>query len=114
MGAIDDPDLAVLCVWVPMLGGDTEPAARASTRLLPDPRVHHFWTGDQELGKAVQRTLDIPRVAWDIYLVYAPDVRWEDGPPQPQSFLHQLRGLSEETLLDGERLAGRVRPLLPQ
>lgn len=112
MEAIEDEDLAVLCVWLPMLRGDDEAASRRASRLLPDPRVRHFWTGDQELGKAFQRALDIPRVAWDIYFVYPPAARWEGDPPVPDSFMHQLRGLPEETMLDGSRLADSVRALL--
>ena len=111
---IDDPDLAVLCVWVPMLGGDDEPSSRKATRLLPDPRVRHFWTRDLELGKAFQEALDLPRVAWDIYFVYPAGVRWEGDPPVPASFMHQLLGLPEETLLDGDRLADAVRVLLDE
>jgi len=112
METIDDPDLAVLCVWLPMLGGDDGAASHRASRLLPDPRVRHYWSDDQGLGKAFQRLLEIPRVAWDIYFVYGPGVRWEDDPPRPDSFLHQLRGLPDETRLDGDRLAEAVRALL--
>jgi hypothetical protein len=112
MEAIVDPDLAVLCVWLPMLGSDDEPSSRKATRLLPDPRVRHFWTGDLKLGEAFQQVMELPRVAWDIYFVYPPGVRWDDEPPLPVSFMHQLRGLPEETLLDGSRLAETVRALL--
>jgi hypothetical protein len=109
METIDDLDLGVFCVWFPMLGGDDEAASRKTSRLLPDARVRHFWSGDQELGKAFQKAMDIPRVAWDVYLVYPPGVRWEGDAPVPDSWMHQLRGLPAETMLDGARLADMVR-----
>ncbi|MGH2570891.1 MAG: hypothetical protein ACRDGR_06680 [bacterium] len=109
---IHDPNLAVLSVWVPMLPGDDERASRRASPLLPDPRVRHFWTGDQELGKAFQKALDLPRVAWDIYFVYPPEALWNAEPPAPETFMHQLRGLPEETMLDGGRLADTIRSLL--
>ena len=109
---IDDQELAVLSVWVPMLPGDDERASRRASRLLPDSRVRHFWTDDQELGKAFQKALDIPRVAWDIYLVYPPETRWNGQPPVPETFMHQLHGLPEETMLDGDGLAEAIRTQL--
>lgn len=109
---IDDPNLTVLCVWVPMLPGDDERASRRASRIVPDPRVRHFWTDDQELGKAFQGALELPRIAWDIYFVYPPEARWNGEPPAPETFMHQLRGLPEETMLDGDKLAEAIRNLL--
>lgn len=109
---IDDPELVVLNVWVPMVWGDGEKAARRATSLLPDPRVRHFWFDGKDLGKAYQHALDLPEVAWDIYFVYPPGARWEEEPPVPIYFMHQLFGLPQETMLDGEVLAERVRRLL--
>lgn len=109
---IDDPNLVVLNVWVPMLPSDAESSTRRSSLLLPDARVQHFWLDRQDLGRAFQQALDLPRVAWDIYFVYAPGVRWDGEPPQPTFFMHQLSGLPEETLLDGDVLARHVRRIL--
>lgn len=109
---IEAADLVVLNVWVPMYPGDAEGRARQATALLPDPRVRHFWIDGKELGEAFQKALDLPRVAWDIYFVYAPGVRWEDAPPVPTFFMHQLHGMPEESLLDGAVLADRIRRVL--
>ena len=38
-----DADLSVHVVWVPMLGSDTEAAARDISKMFDDPRVHQYW-----------------------------------------------------------------------
>lgn len=109
--AIDDPGLTVLNVWVPVLRGDNEEAARRATVHLPDARVRHFWFDGRELGESFQAPIGLEgRPAWDVYLVYAPGVRWEESPPKPSFFVHQLRKLPEDRLLlDGETLVGSIR-----
>ena len=57
--------------------------------------------------------MTLPRgrqLAWDIYFVYAPGVRWEEEPPLPTQWMHQL-GLDERHL-NGDTLRGTVLDLL--
>jgi hypothetical protein len=110
---IDSEDLSVLAVWMPVLGSDNAAAGKDAEALLPDDRVTHYWDGDNSLGKLYGRLLELPRgrqLAWDIYLVYAPGVRWDEEPPLPTRWMHQL-GLDDRRL-DGDSLRGSILELL--
>ena len=50
-------------------------------------------------------------MAWDIYFVYAPGVRWEDEPPEPTEWMHQL-GRDERHLGNGDTLRESILKLL--
>ena len=115
------PDrLAALIVWIPMLQTDDEAAARDSATLFPPDRVLHFYDGAQSLGLAYTRGTyaglmerarrsvpagdplaerltereEVERPQWDLYMLYAPGVRWEAGagataaaPPMPTHWI---------------------------
>ncbi len=110
---IEGDDLSILAVWMPVLGSDNAAAGKDAESLLPDDRVTHYWDGDNSLGKLYGRLLTLPRgrqLAWDIYFVYAPGVSWEEEPPLPTQWMHQL-GLDERHL-DGDTLRGTILDLL--
>lgn len=76
----------------PRAQGREEHVAGA-TRQVADPRARHFWDGDDVLGPAVRARLGIPRVAWDVYLVYGPgDGKVPQGPfLDPVAFEAEVR-----------------------
>jgi hypothetical protein len=74
-----------------MLPGDSETAAREKAVIFNKPRVHQFWDPNQLSGKAIAKALGYKgRVAWDIYLFYAPGSEWKDHPPEPAGWMHQI------------------------
>ena len=102
---VDSENLTVLAVWMPVLKWDNAEAGKKAEHLLPDPRVTHYWDADNSLGKLYGRQLTLPRgrqLAWDIYFVYAPGVRWEEEPPAPTAWMHQLG--RDERHLNGDSL----------
>ncbi len=110
---VDSDDLSVLAVWMPVLQSDNAAAGRQAELLLPDPRVTHYWDGDSSLGKLYGRSLELPRgrqLAWDIYFVYAPGVTWDDEPPPPTAWMHQLG--TDERHLSGSKLRRTILELL--
>lgn len=111
---IDDEDLTVHVVWMPVLPADTEEAAERAREHVPDPRALHYWDGDQSLGQAWREVVALPegndRLAWDIYLVYPRGASWGAGPPAPRDWRHQL-ALDERHLLDGETLRWAIASL---
>ncbi len=110
---VDSDDLSVFAVWMPVLGSDNAAAARGAESLLPDDRVTHYWDDDNSLGKLYGRLLTLPRgrqLAWDVYFLYAPGISWEEEPPRPTRWMHQLGG--DERQLNGETLRGTIVELL--
>ncbi len=110
---VDSDDLSIFAVWMPVLGSDNAAAGKDAESLLPDDRVTHYWDGDNSLGKLYGRILTLPRgrqLAWDIYFVYAPGVTWEQEPPLPTQWMHQLG--RDERYLNGETLRGTILELL--
>ena len=108
-------DLAVYAVWEPILRTDDERSARKAAALFPDKRVKNYWVATRDVGEAFQTAIDLTtEPAWDVYLVYAPGVRWEKGePPRPEFFMHQLGGrLPAAQRLDGPELASKLKELL--
>jgi hypothetical protein len=114
LAKISDPALRVYVVWEPICKGDSRGAAEEAVREVPDRRATHYWAGDRELGDRVSPVIGLKgETAWDVYLLYPPNVKWEEKPPTPVFFMHQLQGrLPEELCLDATKLAERVRQLL--
>ena len=64
---------------------------------VPDARAIHFWDGAGLLMRAYGPVLDLPVAgsgtinAWDIFMIYGPNARWENSaPPVPDFWMHQL------------------------
>ena len=86
----DDGRLRVYVTWVPMFRGREADVPKASTE-VSDLRAAHYWDGDSLLVKGFRETLGFNEPAWDIFLLYGPDARWEgERPPAPAFWMHQL------------------------
>lgn len=113
---ISDANLRVYIIWLPVLrSGAHEPAARREAGRIPDGRAMRFFDPEAEVGKLYSGILRLaPGLpAWDVYLVFGPEVRWQDGPPEPTYWMHQLgRAGPSELRLDGEQLRRVVNGLL--
>jgi len=95
--------------------GAWESAARREGGRIPDPRVTRYFDRDAHLGHLYGPIIHLPEglPAWDVYFVFAPTVRWEDKPPTPTYWMHQLgRSAPPELRLEGDQLARVVRELL--
>ncbi len=90
----------VYTVWVPMLGAEERHVPEAS-RLATDSRVRQYWDGANTLGEAYRSVLGLSGPAWDVYLLFGPDQKWEAGaPPKPLFWMHQLHGVTQAPMLD--------------
>lgn len=104
--------MAVYVVWSSQVGGKEQHVTKAS-QMIPDRRARHYWDGDQLVGKALQPLLETPDAAWDVWLLYDREVRWEgEAPPRPAWWEHQLWDMPPERSLDPERFARKARELL--
>ena len=80
---------------------------------FPDPRARHFWDAGGWTIANFKPTLGIQVDAWDLYLLYGPDARWDgETPPVPDFWMHQLWGVDNGPELDAGLFAARVRRAL--
>jgi hypothetical protein len=116
LSKLPDPHLRAYVVWLPVLRtGGWESAAKDQGERVPDSRARRYYDADASVGKLYGPLLRLPRglPAWDVYMVFGGNARWEAQPPAPVYWMHQL-GLAapSDRRLDGHRLAGVVRSLL--
>ena len=75
-----------------MLDEDSMEAALPSVKNLGDSRFRHFYDQNQIVGKEIAKSIGWDgHVAWDIYLFYAPNTEWNNVPPAPEHWMHQLK-----------------------
>lgn len=95
LGKIDDPRMQTFVVHVPVIGAKENDVLPAG-KLLKNRHVRHYWNPTGEFGRTLSKSLQLKNdkedvYAWDVWLVYGPDVVWNGvAPPQPQLFMHQL------------------------
>jgi hypothetical protein len=106
-----DADISIAIVWINKLAADSRKAAEVSAGTFNDPRVCQFYDPRQRSGRAVADSLGWQgRVAWDIYLFYTVGHKWDEAPPVPVDWMHQLT----DPWADSDRLRtgnGLVREL---
>jgi hypothetical protein len=114
LAQIHGPELSVYSVWVPIMAGDSQRQAERATSFLPDARVKHFWTPEIEAANLFREAIGLSggEPVWDVYFLYESDALWQNEAPKPDFFMHQLRGLPEENLLDGEELSRKTNELI--
>lgn len=123
------PDrIAALVVWIPMIPTDSEKAARESASIFPAGRAVQFYDARQNVGWGYARNTfagftsrarkSLPeghplsesfdehtrqvRPQWDLYMLYAPGVRWEkkQSPPMPTHWIRHVGRMGE---MDNEK-----------
>lgn len=92
--AYPDSNISVGIVWINILENDTEMMAiEAAGRFIADSRVLHFYDPQKRTGKAIARSLGgTGEVAWDVYMFYEKGAEWDEDPPRPSEWMHQLKG----------------------
>lgn len=95
----------------------------SAARLLHNAQVRNYWNSSGAFGQLLSegvglKSADGPVYAWDVWLIYGPEARWEGAaPPIPTLLMHQLgalRGSAQFPRLDSRVFAERVRALLAQ
>jgi len=112
--------LARVAPWLQPAGGKDVAQAQL---LLHNPNVQHYWNPSGAFGRLLSnavglRNSDGPVYAWDVWLLYGPEAKWEGtDPPRPRLLMHQLgalRGSTEFPHLDSHAFAQQVQGLLAQ
>ena len=112
----NDARLRGFVVWLPMLPSDSKDSAGAQAASFVDGRLMQQWDGDRASGNLLAKTLGLKGAAWDVYLLYAPGVKWTgEQPPAPTFWMHQLReesGADQRACLNPAVFEGKVAELL--
>ena len=111
--AVKNTNLKAYVVWTPVLQEDDRQAAIKAVQRVSDDRATHFWDADKSLGFLLGKTVVLPRqrkLAWDVYFVFDRSAKWDEAPPEPTDWMHQLG--RDERSLDGEKLRKVVEVLL--
>jgi hypothetical protein len=114
LDSVSDPDFRVYVAWVPILDTDTTAPDEETRALVHDERAAHFWDPSGVLPKLFNSTLSLPTgyPAWDAYMLYPPGPKWDDEPPTPVYWEHQLPGVAAAPPLDGQTFAHQLRRVL--
>lgn len=87
--------LQVYAIWLPMLPTDSRP--RWDDHVLNDPRVIHLWDEERVTGRwFADHGLGDGPVTWDAYLLFGPDARWDETPPDPVGLGRPVIGVIED------------------
>lgn len=116
---IPSKQLAVYVVWLPVLNFQDEATLQRNGQKesirVADSRATHYIDPDGFAGRQYSPILNIPYhgPAWDVYLAFGADVRWEDHVPTPTIWMHQGGdGMDRTRRLDGRKFATEIQQLL--
>lgn len=113
--SVTDDRVRAYIVWLPIFGGDFKGEARKLSNSFRDRRVSYFLDPESETGKQWERLLKTERfIAWDVYLLYGPDANWEEDPPQPAFWMHQLGGVTKAPRFDEETFTTKLNGMLEE
>jgi hypothetical protein len=96
-----------------VLLSDNRERAVERAKEFKDPRVRSYWDPKRLIGKSLKSAIELPKpapLAWDVYLLFDGKAKWEEAPPKPSFWMHQLA--MDDRLLDGERLRKSLEGLL--
>jgi hypothetical protein len=86
-------NINVMIIWIDILPADNIATAKRMARTLVHPRVRHFYDPrPHPAGTAFRGDLVKSGPTWDIYMLYGKSARWNDAPPKPDKWWHQLSG----------------------
>lgn len=88
---VPETSLQGFSIWLPIMDADDAGIAEVEAARLPLERMEHVWDPEQRFGELFAKTLGLKGVAWDVYMLYAPQITWDqEYPPPPTFWMHQL------------------------
>jgi hypothetical protein len=124
LGHTQDPRLQTFVVHVPVLHPAAQPKdVPPAAQLLHNVHVRHYWNPSGAFGNLLSQAVGLKSsdrqvYAWDVWLIYGPEARWQGtNPPRPRLLMQQLGALRASTEfphLDSQVFAQQARALLAQ
>lgn len=113
--SVTDDRVRAYAVWLPIFGGDFKGEARKLSNSFRDKRVSYFLDPDSSTGTQWERVLKTERfIAWDVYLLYGADANWENEPPQPAYWMHQLGGVTKAPRYDEPTFRAKLKGMVDE
>lgn len=110
---VPDDRVRAYVIWLPIFGGDFEGESRKLSKTFPDRRVSYFRDAESLTGDLWETILKTGReTAWDVYLLYGAAARWDDKPPAPGFWMHQLTGVTNGPRLDEAVFTAKLKEML--
>lgn len=111
--SVADDRVRAYIVWLPIFGGDFKGEARKLSNSFRDKRVSYFLDSESSTGKQWERVLKTERfIAWDVYLLYGATANWQDDPPLPDFWMHQLGGVTKAPVFDEPTFRANLKAML--
>jgi hypothetical protein len=113
--SVPDDRVRAYVVWLPIFGGNFKGAAQELSSTFPDNRVSYYLDPDSLTGNGWERVLKTEReMAWDVYFLYGPTARWEQEPPIPDFWMHQLSGVTKAPVLKEPQFTAKLKEMVSQ
>jgi hypothetical protein len=110
---VPDNRVQAYIVWLPVFGGDFKGASQERSKSFTDERVKYFLDPDSLTGELWKPVLQLSDdIAWDVYLLYGPDAKWDKEPPQPDFWMHQLGGVIKAPRLNQAAFEAKLKEML--
>ena len=79
---------------------------------IKDERVQHFYDREQLVGQALSNRLGDPdTIVWDSYLFFSAGNTWDQQPPLPTAWVHQMYDVWPEHQHEGDALIEELRKI---
>ncbi len=96
----DNPKLRTFVVYVPELHAKSQDIG-PTVSLLPGKFVSRYWDPNQSSERVFKKMLNTAGLAWDVWMIYGPEQRWNGAvPPMPEFWMDQLYGMPEKYYLN--------------
>lgn len=91
IGNMVKKELSVIIVWTNMLQSDGENTAFRAASLFKDKRVVQFFDKENKFGDVAAKAINPSgEQAWDIYMFFDKNIKWNKTLPRPFEYAHQL------------------------
>jgi hypothetical protein len=114
MNYFSDKKLHLFVIWLPAISTDSRDDALERSSQFTDNRVSYYWDAEKLTGKSVGSVLELGMSAWDVYLLYTSNQKWNTEIPSPLFWMHQLQGIEKGPYLDRDVIKQEVQDLIAQ
>lgn len=93
---MNESNISIVIVWTNMLKSDGENTAYRAASFFKNKNIVQFFDEENKFGDVVAKTINSNGAqAWDIYMFFDKDDRWNNELPRPFEYAHQLGPTSE-------------------